>query len=258
MPGPPPVTAAMYAHALLAVLSLAVAVRSQAATEQPRFVPPRTAADAELAPAMKTLRELLDKGVDGQALLAAKELQGLREVAEFRKAVAERAPTGEVVLTVAGEPGTPLVVRGKVADDTGKPLAGALLYAYHTSAKGWYSDRAPHIASSGNAGGDFGHARLFGYVRTDARGDFVLRTVRPGGYPQSTLPEHIHWQVWVDGKSVAVGELWFDDDARLTKAMRERAGRDVVIAKPERSREGEGLIVQATLVIDAARLPAKK
>lgn len=82
----------------------------------------------------------------------------------------------------------------------------------------------------------------------------MLRTIRPGGYPRSTLPEHIHWQVFVGAQSVGVGELWFDDDARLTKLMRERAGRDVVVGKP--TKEGNGTATAAKLVVQTPS-PAK-
>jgi len=177
-------------------------------------------------------------------------------VTEFRAAVRERAPTGEVAIAPPGESGTPLVVRGTVVDGKGAPVVGALLYAYHTSAKGWYSDRAPHLQSAGGQGGDIGHARLFGYVRTDPQGRFVLRTIRPGGYPRSTLPEHVHWHLSVADKEVAGGELWFDDDARLDKAMRERAGRDVVIKVPKK--DGDALLVEPRLTVDVPRPTAGK
>jgi len=238
------------------VAAMAVGVRAQAPAEEPRVVAPRTADDPALAPALREMQEMIAKGADGAALMAAPSLQPLREVTVFRRAVEERAPKGEATIAPEGEPGTPLVVRGAFTDLAGKPIEGAVLYAYHTSAKGWYADRAPHYTSNGGSGGDVGHARLFAYVRTDATGRFVLRTIRPGGYPRSTLPEHVHWHLSIAGKAVAGGELWFDDDARLTAAMRERAGRDVVIAKPEK--DGAGLVVEPTFVVDVPKVTPKK
>ena len=73
------------------------------------------------------------------------------------------------------------------------PAKDALVYVYQTSAKGWYSARAPHL--SGN-GGDQGHARLFGYVVADERGRFEVRTIHPQGYPGTELPAHIHVEVF--------------------------------------------------------------
>ena len=219
-----------------------------------RIASPRTEADAEIAPLLAKVAEMVKSGADGGALLAAKELQPLREVTKFRDTVRERAPKGEVTIAPAGEPGTPLVVRGLVQDSDKKPLAGALLYAYHTSAKGWYSDRAPHFRGGAGQGGDFGHARLFGYVRTDDQGRFVLKTIRPGGYPESELPEHIHWQLTVGGKEVAGGEILFDDDKRLSADERQHAGE--AVTKPVKQADGS-LLVQPVLTVDKKRLPAK-
>jgi protocatechuate 3,4-dioxygenase beta subunit len=152
-----------------------------------------------------------------------------------------------------------MLVRGAVADTAGRPVAGALVYAYHTSAKGWYSDRAPHFTNDDGKGGDSRHARLFGYVRTDAQGRFVLRTIRPGGYPRSELPEHVHWHASLDGKPIGSGELCFADDPRLTPEMRQTPEEGMTIAKPER--ENETLLFRTTFVVAPpapAPAPAKK
>ncbi|HEU4417377.1 MAG TPA: hypothetical protein VFT55_00485 [Planctomycetota bacterium] len=245
-------------HLLVASLfSFVIAVaQDPPPAERPaeRIASARTEADAEIAPLLVKMAEMVKAGADGGALLAAKELQPLREVTKFRETVRERAPKGEVTIAPAGEPGTPLVVRGLVQDSDQKPLAGALLYAYHTSAKGWYSDRAPHFRGGAGQGGDVGHARLFGYVRTDDQGRFVLKTIRPGGYPESELPEHIHWHVTVGNTSVAGGEILFDDDARLSAEERQTAGE--AVTKPVKQADG-GLLVQPVLTIDKKRLPAK-
>ncbi|HEX6811416.1 MAG TPA: hypothetical protein VF384_07325 [Planctomycetota bacterium] len=250
-------------HLLLAFLPFTLALAQDpppaarpAESPTERVVSPRTEADADLAPLLAKMAEMVKAGADGAALLAAKELQPLREVTKFRQEVRDRAPLRDVAIAPAGEPGTPLVVRGLVVDSDKKPLAGALLYAYHTSAKGWYSDRAPHLYSAGGQGGDFGHARLFGYVRTDDQGRFELRTIRPGGYPDSDLPEHIHWHLAVDGKPVAGGEIVFDDDPRLTPAARQEVGASAV-TKPVKQPDGS-LIVRPVLTVDKSRLPAKK
>lgn len=233
-----------YSVAVASFLFVGIACAQQQQSE-PRNTAPRTVQAPELADAVRMMEAMAAKGADGAALLAAKCLSPLREVTEFRHLVRDRAPVGEVAMVGEGEPGTPLVVRGSVVDAQGKPVAGALVYAYHTDKKGWYSDRAGHFTGDG---GDFAHARLFAYVKTDGRGEFLLRTIRPAGYPRSTLPEHIHWQVFVGQQPAGVGEVWFDDDARLTKEMRERAGRAVVVGKPVK--EGNGVAIAAKLVIE--------
>ena len=131
-----------------------------------------------------------------------------------------------------------MAVVGRVVDREGQPIKGALLYVYHTSARGWYSDRAAHIAA---IAGDAKHARLFGYMRTDATGTFELHTIRPAGYPDTDLPEHIH--VELEGTDTAPGsvatEIQFDDDARLTPEWRRRSQKEGFrIAKVHKGKDG--------------------
>ena len=117
-------------------------------------------------------------------------------------------------------------------------MAGALIYVYQTSAKGWYSDRAPHISGMS---GDEGHARLFGYMTTGPDGTYGFRTVKPSGYPGSDLPGHIHVEIERPGSRAAhlVTEIRFDDDPRMTPQMREQSRRDGYVICPV-MRVGEG------------------
>src|SRR5262249_11285300 len=121
------------------------------------------------------------------------------------------------------EPGTRIIAKGTTVDPSGSPVAGAMVYVYHTSAKGWYSDNAAHIRAWA---GDARHARLFGYLTTGREGSFQVRTIKPGGYPRSTLPQHIHFEVEADGYVPLNTELLFDDDPRLNAEQRERAKRE--------------------------------
>jgi protocatechuate 3,4-dioxygenase, beta subunit len=107
-------------------------------------------------------------------------------------------------------------------DASGKPVAGALLYLHHTSAKGWYSDKAAHIQANS---GDYKHARLFGYAITDANGRIEVHTIRPASYPNTNLPQHIHMHLSVGGKEVMVSQLLFEDDPMLTRGEIEQAER---------------------------------
>jgi protocatechuate 3,4-dioxygenase beta subunit len=94
-------------------------------------------------------------------------------------------------------------------------MAGLLMCVYHTSYTGWYADTAAHIETSVS---DYGHARLFGYLKTDAAGGFEFETIRPEGYPNSDLPAHIHVHFWSAGAEAVGGlpaELLFEEDERL-------------------------------------------
>ena len=77
------------------------------------------------------------------------------------------------------ESGTRIVVAGTIVDACERPVTEAVPYVYHTSATGWYSDKAAQIRSWSS---DARHACLFGYVKTGQDGSFEVRTIRPVGF----------------------------------------------------------------------------
>ncbi|MBK9385471.1 MAG: hypothetical protein IPN34_11740 [Planctomycetes bacterium] len=89
-----------------------------------------------------------------------------------------------------GEPGTPLELAGRVVDREGRPAAGIVIYAYHTDARGIYP---PDLGARSEEGRR--HGPLRAWVRSDAEGRFAFDTIRPGGYPGTDLPEHVHLHV---------------------------------------------------------------
>jgi protocatechuate 3,4-dioxygenase beta subunit len=143
----------------------------------------------------------------------------------FRQVIKKHAKTGRVKIITNTEPGKKITVRGKIETSSDKTLNNALVYFYHTSDKGWYSDTAAHIFTRE---GDMGHARLFGYLKTDNKGEFEFETIQPKGYPRSDLPAHIHLMLWKDDNIVTgvPNELQFDDDPRLTPDRRSRSLKD--------------------------------
>jgi protocatechuate 3,4-dioxygenase, beta subunit len=118
----------------------------------------------------------------------------------------------------ATEPGTPLVVHGRAYAADGKtPLAGAIVFAYHTDQAGRY-DRKGAPAHSW---------RLQGWAKTGADGGFEFRTIRPGCYPGGKVAAHIHLTLFTaDGSGYHAGSVLFDDDALLTPAEREQSRKD--------------------------------
>jgi protocatechuate 3,4-dioxygenase beta subunit len=173
----------------------------------------------------------LKSGKSTTALLTDASFQAAREWPRFRKLVRDSAQPSAVTIVPPNEPGEPLTITGQVVDGQGRPIPAAVVYVYQTSSKGWYSDRAAHVAGQE---GDRKHARLFGYVKTDAAGHFEVRTIRPGGYPDSNLPVHIHVEVERTAPAAAglVTEIRFDDDPRLTPEQWRRSQQEgLVIAK---------------------------
>ncbi len=114
-------------------------------------------------------------------------------------------------LTPVGEPGPPLSVSGVVVDPEGKPVAGASLYAFQTDAEGYYGVKP--VSDNQNP-------RLKILLRTDAQGRWAFETIRPGSYPNSRAPGHIHFEVSAQGFVTKVFEIVFEGDPFITAQMR--------------------------------------
>ena len=127
--------------------------------------------------------------------------------------------TSTVRIAPPAEPGERLVLTGTMLRADGRtPAANVVLLAYHTNVKGIY----PKRLTSG------GRGSLQGRLRTDAQGRYRIETIRPGGYPDSEAPAHIHLVVQPEGKEeFYVDEAIFDDDPRA-KRFRDQKGFAVV------------------------------
>lgn len=115
------------------------------------------------------------------------------------------------------EPGQALLLSGQVRNAAGEAVSGVIVYAYQTDRGGVY----PRDARLSGAAAR--HGRLRGWAATDAQGRYSFRTIRPGGYPTSDEPQHIHLHVIEPGRcTYYLGDVLFDDDPRLTAARRAR------------------------------------
>ena len=169
--------------------------------------------------------ELTKRQTSVSKVLSDTAFMFLHPLTEFREVIKRHAKTEKVTMISPTEPGKKITVKGTIQTNEGKALNNALVYVYHTSDKGWYSDTAAHILQYE---GDTRHARLFAYLKTDDKGQFEFETVQPKGYPNSDLPAHIHISVWKDDHIVrgVPGELLFDDDPRLTPERRSRSSSE--------------------------------
>lgn len=129
-------------------------------------------------------------------------------------------------------------IEGTVRDLSGKPVGGIIVYAYHTDSRGLYPAAANEVR----------HGRLRGWARTDSSGFYRFETIRPAGYPNSTIPQHVHMHVIEPGRcTYYIDDIMFKDDVRLTSAIKkqfdyERGGNGFVM--PARDSTGTWIAVR--------------
>ena len=114
-------------------------------------------------------------------------------------------------VTPPGEPGEPLHVSGVVVGADGTPIGGASLYVYQTDHEGYYGVKP--VSDNRNP-------RLKLFLRSDARGLWSFDTIKPGSYPNSRVPSHIHFEVSTADRGPKIFEIVFEGDPFVTAAMR--------------------------------------
>jgi protocatechuate 3,4-dioxygenase beta subunit len=182
---------------------------------------------------LNEVKTKLNDPISVSTVLSDPKYLALHPESSFRDLIKAHCDNKPLAITTANEPGKRIKVIGIVKNETGAPVTDVIVYLYQTDSRGWYAADAPHITSNN---GDMGHARLFGYVKTDENGRFELHTVKPSGYPKSDLPAHIHVQVDVPGYAAFVSEFLFDDDERLKGNIRSNAeANQFLISKPEKA-----------------------
>jgi protocatechuate 3,4-dioxygenase beta subunit len=152
------------------------------------------------------------------AAAAAQDVEYLRAL-ERAQADRPRVLAAKARIAPATEPGTPLVIHGRVFRADGVTAApDIIVFAYHTDATGLYN-----VPSAGP------HSwRLRGWARTDADGRFEFATIRPAPYPSGRAAAHVHLTIEGPGVPRQPGGLTFEGDPLLTAEERresERAGR---------------------------------
>ena len=101
-----------------------------------------------------------------------------------------------------------LQITGKVFQlDGTTPAPYVILYYWHTDDNGLYATKQQTDAPM-NA-----HGKLRGWVQSDAKGNYTIKTSRPAAYPNDNIPQHIHLSI----KEPAIAneyyaDLYFDDD----------------------------------------------
>jgi protocatechuate 3,4-dioxygenase beta subunit len=156
-----------------------------------------------------------------------------------RAQTAHEAPAdapSRITIADTAEPGTRLAVSGRVLGADDRPVPGASIYVYHTDAKGEYV--------RGSTGGN-DRPRLFGYMRSDSEGRYGFSTIRPGSYPNSRIPGHVHFEVKAPGHPTRIYEIVFAGDPFIRDQFREQARLPYgAVAIVETRTVGGGVVVE--------------
>jgi len=119
-------------------------------------------------------------------------------------------------IAAKNEPGTPLMVHGKVVLPDGRtPAKGVVVHAYHRDRDGF--DFGPNDSALTTW-------RLQGWVKTDAEGRFEFQSIRPAPDHLGREGSHVHFTV----ESEQFGRQWapmlfFADDPRVTESQRRQS-----------------------------------
>lgn len=103
----------------------------------------------------------------------------------------EATPNLSHVLQIAkdNEPGERIIIKGKVYESDRKtPAKNLLMYFYHTDAKGIYSKKGDEPRNSVA----WWHGYNRGLLKTNEKGEYEIRTIKPAPYPERIEPAHIH------------------------------------------------------------------
>lgn len=131
--------------------------------------------------------------------------------------------------------GQRMKIEGTVFQKDGKtPAAGIIVYYYQTNTAGVYP---------GSTGETTRHGSIRGWMKTGADGSYTIYTIKPGSYPGSTIPAHIHILIKEPGiNEYYIDDINFDDDPFMTKTERDRlhqyAGSGIITL----TKNNEGLL----------------
>jgi protocatechuate 3,4-dioxygenase beta subunit len=145
--------------------------------------------------------------------------------------------TSHARIAPVSEPGEPLTITGRVVGPDGHPRAGIIVYAYHTNRLGLYPPPVPPRSEA-----SYDHGQLRGWARTDADGRYVFDTIRPGSYPHTRNPQHVHMHIIEPGCSTyVIKEIQFSDDParqQLNEQDRKRADDEAAVVTPRKTAQG--------------------
>lgn len=135
--------------------------------------------------------------------------------------------------------GEEMIISGVIYEKDGKtPAANVILYVYHTDKTGRYTPASDQKDARR-------HGRMRGWMKTDSRGRYAFKSIRPGAYPGRKDPAHIHPIIQEpDGRYYWIDEYLFEDDPLVTTQIRanqeKRGGSGIVTLKKNQDGIWEG------------------
>jgi len=144
--------------------------------------------------------------------------------------------------------GQRIIVHGKVLDERGKGVPGALIEVWQANAGGRYRHKREGYQASLDP--NFGGC---GRTITDDDGNYIFRTIKPGAYPwpngvNDWRPAHIHFSIFGHGFAQRlITQMYFEGDPMIwncpiVRGIPDRAAIERLIA---------ALDMQATIPMDA-------
>lgn len=119
---------------------------------------------------------------------------------------------------IARTEGEPALIRGRLIDERGEPVAGALIEVWETANNGMYEGQDP----------DQPESNLRGKFRSGSNGEYAFRTIKPTSYPIPTdgpvgqmllatgrhpmRPGHIHFLIEAPGYDTLTTALYSAGD----------------------------------------------
>jgi protocatechuate 3,4-dioxygenase beta subunit len=132
------------------------------------------------------------------------------------------------------EPGEPLRITGTIySPDSVTPARDVMLFLYHTDAHGHYNQPNNPF-----------NPRIYGWVKSDAKGRYGFVTIKPAPYPELNTPAHIHVSIFGPGfPEYWADDYWFEGDPLITpRQLTTLTGRGGFQNIVKLSRDGDGVL----------------
>ena len=168
------------------------------------------ASDSKHYSAINFLELALEKGLDNPMDLVRDNafyplIDNAEFRAKFRSLLKKYSNSHKAIMVRDEEPGEHIFVTGEVLDESNQqPIKGALVELVHTDTNGLYFSEK-----------SMWNPRIFAYLRTNDKGNFIIETIYPGSYKDDDgleVAPHIHFTIEADGYRAYASEFVFSDD----------------------------------------------